>query len=189
MPIFQLLSNNNDNDDNKASGFDMNELKKRMDQQMNQYYDLLMDDDDANNIRPEVVYIIVFNPGTEQEQGVHTIEFPKGSGYNVLLAFESDDECIEFAKMLKNMHFFHPVPQMANLSELEVFCQGLGLPVKVVPQGKALRPPADNVEELSINPNLQREKQSLNRAFMASDDEGGNEEESNSSQGLESAWE
>jgi len=183
VQLSRSSSDGMDNDDTKPS-FDMNELQKRMDQQMTQYYDLLMGED-TSEVRPEFVYLIVFNPDNEETQGVHTIEFPKGSGDNIILAFESDDDCIEFAQMLKNVQFFKPVPQMANLSELEVFCQGLGVPVKVVPQGKKLRPPADNVEEFTMNPNLRQDKQKLNRAFIASDEDNGD----CSSEGLGSAWE
>ena len=173
-----------DKDDmDESSLFDMDELRARMDQQMNQYYDLLLNEH-AHEVRPDYVYIVVFNPDNEAEQGVHTIEFPKGSKQNILLAFESDDECIEFAEMLKNMQFYNPNPQMANLCELTAFCQGLGVPVKVVPRGKGLRPPADNVKELGMNPNLQQDKEKLNRAFKTS-----NDEKVDASDDLNSAWE
>lgn len=176
-------SSSNDNDDLGSSLFDMNELQKRMDQQMTQYYDLFMEEEESDSaVRPEFVYIIVFNPG--EQQGVHTIEFPKNSGNNVILAFESDDECIDFAQMLKNMQFFHPIPQMANLNELEVFCQGIGVPVKVIPRGKSLRPPADNVEELDMNPYLHRDQQRLNQAFLDSMEKSYKDDTSE-----ESAWE
>jgi hypothetical protein len=162
----------------------MEELRARMDQQMNQYYDLLLTEDGEDEVNPDHVYIVIFNPDSEAEQGVHTIEFPKGSKQNILLAFESDDECIEFAEMLKNMQFYNPIPQMANFNELKAFCQGLGVPVKVVPRGKGLRPPADIVEELSMNPNLQQDKEKLNRACEAHDNE-----KIDASDDLNGAWE
>ena len=91
--------------------------------------------------KPEDVYIILFNPGTEQE-GVHTVgkqqkkhfflilpkrifsfkilkylsqigfciypEYPKGSGNNVILAFESKEECDRFSQALQDQQFFEP---------------------------------------------------------------------------------
>lgn len=80
------MSSSSDENDAESSSFDMKELQKRMEQQMTQYYDLFMSDDD-NDVQPESVYVIVFNPDIPDEQGVHTIEFPKGSGNNVILAF------------------------------------------------------------------------------------------------------
>lgn len=57
--------------------------------------------------RPIDVHIILFCPDTDNE-GVHTIEFPKGSGNNVILAFESQTECNTFASALKEQNFFDP---------------------------------------------------------------------------------
>lgn len=80
------------------------------------------DDDDFNAIpqyqvkymfdvdeemKPEDVHIILFNPDTDRE-GVHTIEFPKESGNNMILAFESREECEEFSASLKRQQFFDP---------------------------------------------------------------------------------
>lgn len=180
----QSFSSEGFSGDEESSSFDMDELRARMDQQMNQYYDLLLTEDGEDVVNPDHVYIVIFNPDSEAEQGVHTIEFPKGSKQNILLAFESDDECIEFAEMLKNMQFYNPIPQMANFNELKAFCQGLGVPVKVVPRGKGLRPPADIVEELSMNPNLQQDKEKLNRACEAHDNE-----KIDASDDLNGAWE
>ena len=56
---------------------------------------------------PETAHVILFHPGTEQ-QGAHTIEFPKGSGNNVMLAFESSAACHKFAQLLKQQHFLEP---------------------------------------------------------------------------------
>lgn len=180
----QLYNSNSKDSEEESLSFDMTELQKRMDQQLTQYYDLFTNDDEADTVRPDDVYIIVFNPGKEDEgeQGVHTIEFPLGSGNNVILAFENDDECIDFARMLKDMQFYDPVPQMANLEQLEEFCNGMGVGVKVVPENTRLRPPADNVEELQMNPNLRKDKDRLNRAFMATSEENDKDES-------ESAWE
>lgn len=57
--------------------------------------------------RPKDVHIILFCPDTDYE-GVHTIEFPPGSGNNVLLAFECEKECQNFAEILRSQDFFDP---------------------------------------------------------------------------------
>jgi len=58
--------------------------------------------------KPDEVHIILFNPDTEQE-GVHTIEFPKGSGNNVILAFENAQACDMFSKLLKDQLYMDPI--------------------------------------------------------------------------------
>lgn len=84
--------------------------------------------------RPEMVYIMMYNPGTAQE-GVHTTEFPKGSGSEVMLAFESLDECAKFSNMLKEDQNFplEPVPTPTPLEQMEMACQQMDLQIKVVP--------------------------------------------------------
>jgi hypothetical protein len=88
-----------------------------MEKQETQYAKLLMEqssyqiDDDfvAEEKRPlpESVHIILFLPETPQ-QHVHTIEVPKGSGNNILLAFEDETDCHVFAQMLKDLDFVDP---------------------------------------------------------------------------------
>ena len=58
--------------------------------------------------------MILFNVGTNRE-GAHTIEFPKGSGNNVLLAFENEVECEDFIEALKDQDFFDPVVSFLSL--------------------------------------------------------------------------
>ena len=84
--------------------------------------------------KPEVVYIIMYNPGTQQE-GVHTTEYPKESGNEVLLAFEALEECVSFTNLLKDDKNFplEPVPTPSPLSQMEQACQQMGLAIKVVP--------------------------------------------------------
>lgn len=106
-----VLSSSNSpisNDDDNGKELNMRELQERIDKQTNQYYELFLSDDN-DGPRPEVVNIIVFNPDQEEEQGVHTVEFPKGSGNNIILAFECEKECIRFSQMLKDMLFYDPV--------------------------------------------------------------------------------
>ena len=88
-----------------------------------------VDEDD----KPEDVYIILFNPDTDRE-GVHSIEFPKDSGHNMILAFESKAECEQFSRSLKEQHFFDPTPQEMKLEFLENYCEQIGVEVQVVPE-------------------------------------------------------
>ncbi len=83
--------------------------------------------------KPEDVHIILFNPDTDKE-GVHTIEFPKDSGHNMILAFESRRECVQFSLSLKEQQFFDPTPQEMKLEFLEAYCEQIGVEVQVVPE-------------------------------------------------------
>eukprot|EP00814_Leptocylindrus_danicus_P021716 CAMPEP_0116035414 /NCGR_PEP_ID=MMETSP0321-20121206/20354_1 /TAXON_ID=163516 /ORGANISM="Leptocylindrus danicus var. danicus, Strain B650" /LENGTH=283 /DNA_ID=CAMNT_0003512243 /DNA_START=195 /DNA_END=1046 /DNA_ORIENTATION=+ len=114
--------------------------------------------------RPSEVHIILFYPDTEDE-GVHTVEFPPGSGNNVILGFESLDECRHFAEILKQQDFFDPQPEEMNLEALETYCKALEVKVQIVPEGTNLEPPESNVESLTHNPELRATKSSLDRLF------------------------
>jgi hypothetical protein len=57
--------------------------------------------------RPLTAFIILFRPGT-QDEGVHTIAYPRKSGNNVILAFEAKQDCDKFAGVLKEQDFFEP---------------------------------------------------------------------------------
>eukprot|EP00956_Cyclotella_meneghiniana_P007850 scaffold10472_cov93-Cyclotella_meneghiniana.AAC.2 len=128
---------------------DMEVLRKRIEKQETQYAKLLMEQskynltsDSAGKLQiPESVHIILFLPDTPQ-QHVHTIEFPKGSGSNILLAFEDEYEC-------------HP--EETAFEPLAQYCESAGIPVAIVPMGFELTPPQmnsnDNDEEdVVINP-------------------------------------
>ena len=109
------LSNSNDSEEEEdTSPFDMEKLRKRMEKQASQYTRLLMEQRKyADNERsvPQSVHIILFHPNTP-EQHVHTIEFPKNSGNNLILAFENDVDCVKFARMLQDMEFVNPSVSM-----------------------------------------------------------------------------
>mmetsp|Transcript_34751 Transcript_34751/g.84259 ORF Transcript_34751/g.84259 Transcript_34751/m.84259 type:complete len:163 (-) Transcript_34751:267-755(-) len=89
--------------------------------------------------RPEVVYVIMYNPGTEQE-GIHTMEFPRGSETDLLLAFESIEDCVGFSNSLRQDPNWQqePVPTPTPLDQVEVACQQMGLPIQVVPDTSQL---------------------------------------------------
>jgi hypothetical protein len=82
--------------------FDMDELKQRISQEtVPQLFACL------TSKRPEQVHVILFNPHTEQE-GMHTIEYPRGSGTNVILAFEDSNDCDAFSENLVRQQFHDP---------------------------------------------------------------------------------
>ena len=88
----------------------MNILQQRMDNQQNQYAKLIMEQAkyiEQEESVPESVHIILFHPDTP-EQNVHTIEMPKGSGNNLILAFEDGADCGMFARNLREMEFVDP---------------------------------------------------------------------------------
>jgi len=110
-----------------------------------------------NQTPPKDVHIILFYPESEDE-GVHTIEFPKGSGNNVILGFEDLKECMEFSRLLEQEEtnlFVEPEPRQIHLKSLEAYCAttlGGDVQVQVVPRGTHLVPPSGTVEELSHTP-------------------------------------
>lgn len=99
-----------DNGDPSSSFANMDSLSERMRRQETQYAKLLLEQSkyaDGGREIPESVHIILFHPDTV-EQSAHTIEYPKGSGNNIILAFESGAECVRFAGMLKELQFVNP---------------------------------------------------------------------------------
>lgn len=151
---------------NKKSkdSFDMKELRQRINEVTNPYQELFSVDWSSQE-RPEHVYIILFNPDTEQ-QGLHSIEFPKGSGSNFVLAFESKQACVKFAATLEAQNFDHPSPKRYELESLEELCDMLGVFMQVVPTGTEILPPTQNVQFLGKhNPKLKDEKYHLDYIF------------------------
>jgi hypothetical protein len=130
--------------------------------------DMDMDTDMDELPIPDNVYIILFNPDTERE-GVHTIEFPKGSGQNIILAFESEIECHIFSNSLKEQNFYAPTPQEMNLESLENYCESINVDIQIVPKGTQLKPPTENVLNLGLNPDLEKEMALLDYLYHISD--------------------
>ena len=83
---------------------------------------------------PEIVYTLVYNPYTDQE-GVHTTEFPAGSGQQAMIVFESVEECNAFAFQLGGEPSVpgQPVPTPTPLAQIDMACQQMGWALKVVP--------------------------------------------------------
>lgn len=90
--------------------FDMEELRQRI-QQEDAYSPRIFKNGmtpsspSPSETLPESVHVILFQPGMP-EQSAHTIESPKGSGNNVILAFASLKACNKFADALKEQDFF-----------------------------------------------------------------------------------
>lgn len=162
----------------------LSELRGKISQQMNPYKDSsplfgkadeqYEENFDFNSIsralhRPESVNVILFNPQTKEE-GMHTIEFPKGSGNNIVLAFESRSECDRFAEQLAESgeeSFSAPVTYEIPTDGLEAYCNKLGIFVQMVPAGRGtnIRPPTSTSPVLGHNPNLHIERQTLDYLF------------------------
>jgi len=141
----------NNNDDNDTTESNASTTTDGM-FQTNTDNDIYTDNDD-NDTKPEDVYIIVYNPDTD-DQGVHTLEVPKGSGNNFILAFESEMECVEFCAALREQRFFDPKVQEIKYLSLEEHVQSLpGVSVQPIPKGMNLKPPTERVDELDLNPN------------------------------------
>ena len=142
----------NDDDDVDAFPLHLNSLQRRIEEQQSQYMDFLLSKDEKLNRSVEKVHIIIFHAGTE-EQGVHTIEFPKGSGRNYLLAFEILSECELFMNSLQqegNVQFQNAMTAECQYMELQEFCDTINVQVKIVPSGRSIRPPDDVVDNLSM---------------------------------------
>lgn len=123
------------------------------------------------------VHIILFDEGLQTE-GVHTIEFPKQSGSNVILAFESFEDSKHFAKKLGSQMNSLPVPRKIAGKNLNSYAACLGMAVQVVPAGMNLKPPdrhyhvrtsgGDPGEQIPILMQLKEQKGNLDRLIGAS---------------------
>jgi hypothetical protein len=109
------------------------QMQNAVQQEEDRYLELAMQSEGVM-ARPDVVYVIMYNPGTEQE-GIHTMEFPRGEETDLLLAFESIENCVNFSNMLRQDPNWQqePIPTPTPLDQVEMACQQMGLPLKVVP--------------------------------------------------------
>lgn len=165
--FFSSYSGNNEDENNSEENDDDNDFNLNDDtaNSVTSYGDIL--DDKSKIDKPEDVYIILFNPDAENE-GVHTIEFPKGSGNNFILAFESEIECYHFCSLLKKQQFFDPKVQQMKFEPLEEYCKTLGVSVQPIPKGMDIKPPTDTVDELDLNPNRDKEVSFLDYLYERS---------------------
>jgi hypothetical protein len=116
-------------DDDTTSSFDMNELRQRIDQEYTSYVPIEGAYSSMTKERrrqPDKVHVVIFQAGTIN-QGAHTIEYPKGSGNNVVLAFESIEACQKFAASLQEQNFVDPtVSRLKEGKGRNDFLVGLG---------------------------------------------------------------
>ncbi|KAK1736833.1 hypothetical protein QTG54_012278 [Skeletonema marinoi] len=147
---FIVKASSADDDNNPSNeeslSLDMNILRQRMDHQQNQYAKLIMEQsryiEQETNL-PESVHIILFNPETPN-QNIHTLEIPKGSGNDMILAFEDGADCGMFAQNLRELEFVDPSPSETMFEPFAEFCESMSIPVLVVPAGFDLSPPQSN---------------------------------------------
>ena len=74
-------------------------------------------------------------------EAIHTLKFPRGANFeqstsDVLLAFESFDDCVGFAQILREdpaVNAGEPVPTPSSMQQIEQACAGMRLPIQVVP--------------------------------------------------------
>ncbi|KAG7337836.1 Clp domain containing protein [Nitzschia inconspicua] len=119
----------------------------------------------SNNLHPTVlperVHIVVF----PSQNGAHSVEFPKGSGNNVIMAFASEQACHNFAVLLKKQNFFDPSPQQFCLDDLLSLSESLGVFVQIIPEGIDLIPPTQNVKSFGLSSESKDTKQCLSYLF------------------------
>lgn len=77
--------------------------------------------------------MIVYNPSSNEE-GIHTMKYPRGSDTEVLLAFEGLADCIEFSRVIQEDPGMQhkPVPTPTQTVMMENACKDMNLPMKIV---------------------------------------------------------
>lgn len=63
----------------------------------------------------EIVFVLLYNPGTNQE-GIHSLEYDRAR--TVILLFESEKDALIYASRLENQKF--PSPTVAQSSRLDI---------------------------------------------------------------------
>ena len=129
--LYKSASPEEDDDDksnNESDSIDessLNELSNRLTQQ-DPYERLFATNEWEMRPKPTEGHVIVFKQDTPDE-GVHSIEYPLGSGQNSILAFESEPDCLQFATALREMEFFEP--QVCFMDIFGAVCIDMGLVV------------------------------------------------------------
>lgn len=144
--------------------FNMDELKRRIADDTNPFPQKFP----IAQRTTEILHIIAF----DNTAGVHSVEYPKGSGCNIILAFESLSACEEFASRLRAQHFFDPQPQAILVDTLHAFCEKVGVHMQIVPHGVDLIPPVQNVELVGRhNRSLRQQQKHLEYVFSMMDEQ------------------
>lgn len=115
------------------------------------------------------MHIVIFNHG-RQGEGVHAIEYPRHSGSNVILAFESYKDCQRFAKILGRQMESVPMPQQIMTDNLTRYADGLGMAIQIIPEGINLNPPDESdvhdrglADQVPLLMKLKEQKANLDR--------------------------
>ena len=97
------------------------------------------------------VFVLLFNVGTDNE-GIHTLKLTPpeeegGDPYDVVLAFEEEEDATRFSLLLEAQDFPTPTVESIDRTEIEEFCLGAGYELKFIPVGTLAVPPETNVEK------------------------------------------
>lgn len=92
------------------------------------------------------VYVLLFNPGTENE-GIHTLKL-KDEGRNVVLMFESEEDATRYGLLLEAQDFLSPTVEEIESEEVEEFCEEANYDCVMVPEGTLAIPPEAVMETL-----------------------------------------
>ncbi|XFA72604.1 DUF3110 domain-containing protein [Thermosynechococcaceae cyanobacterium Okahandja] len=91
------------------------------------------------------VYVLLYNPGTEQE-GIHSLQL---GDRNLILMFECADDAERYALLLEAQDFHLPNVVSIDAKEIEEFCQASGYECQLVPTGFV---PTNDAERLFLAP-------------------------------------
>lgn len=95
-----------------------------------------------------IVYVILFNVGTENE-GIHSIRI--GDQHQVLM-FEEEDDATRFGILLEAQDSPPPTVEGIEKEEIEEICQDAGYEAVIVPAGELVTPVENMVEETTWDP-------------------------------------
>ncbi|KAG5187710.1 hypothetical protein JKP88DRAFT_353630 [Tribonema minus] len=122
--------------------------------------DAMMSEQKALMKRMRSAFVLIFNPGQASE-GIYTLWV---NNQNIVLGFESRQEAVRYALMLKAQEFHSPSPQELKLAELKQFCRESGVGLKLVPKGSGLTPPEANKTDVDSL------RQRFNQLYSSPDD-------------------
>ena len=94
-------------------------------------------------------WVVLFR-GDEAGDGIHSLS---SEGREIVLAFEAGAEAQRFALVLKAQGFYEPTPRKMDVRDLEAFCASdERISLLRVPEGTALVPPEDRVDDVEFSP-------------------------------------
>ena len=94
-------------------------------------------------------WVVLFR-GDETGDGIHSLS---SEGREIVMAFEAGAEAQRFALVLKAQGFYEPTPRKMDVRDLEAFCASdERISLLRVPEGTALVPPEDRVDDVEFSP-------------------------------------